>query len=147
MSKILGLATRKKLGAPMIELTEADVTFESGVADDCKGKPGPRQVTVLSLDDWHLAEKTLGKPLDWRSIRRTNLLIDQINFGPWLEGRVLRIGKVRLAIRQVIEPCYRKDRLIPGLKDALTPDWRAGVCCEVLAPGHISLHDAVELEP
>lgn len=146
MSKVLGISTRERLGAPMIELTEADVTLESGVANDCKGKPGPRQVTVLSLDDWHLAEETLGKPLDWKSIRRTNLLIDNINFGPWLEGRTLKIGQVRLGIRQVIEPCYRKDRLIQGLKDALTPDWRAGVCCEVLNPGHVKLGDIVELE-
>jgi MOSC domain-containing protein YiiM len=32
-----------------------------------------------------------------------------------------------------------------GLKRALTPDWRVGVCCRVLSGGLISVGDTVQL--
>jgi MOSC domain-containing protein YiiM len=32
-----------------------------------------------------------------------------------------------------------------GLKSALTPDWRAGVCCDVISGGKIQIGDAVRL--
>jgi MOSC domain-containing protein YiiM len=39
------------------------------------------------------------------------------------------------------------DELAPGLRAALTPDWRGGVTGRVIADGTIAVGDEVRIEP
>jgi MOSC domain-containing protein YiiM len=38
------------------------------------------------------------------------------------------------------------EAIVPGLKDALTPDWRGGVCARVLVGGTIGVGDEIRIE-
>ena len=53
---------------------------------------------------------------------------------------------LRIEITVETEPCERMDALLPGLKAALMPDWRGGVCGRVLTDGEIAIGDEVRIE-
>ena len=127
-----------------MELLEtAAISKKTGVADDFRGKPGNRQVTLLSARDWRAACGELGTDVPWTA-RRSNLLIEDMDL-PKEAGRIVCIGDVRLRTTIEIDPCSRMDEAAPGLKAALQPDWRGGVGCEVLQGGEISIGDEVLL--
>ena len=45
MGRLSGIARREKKRAPMETLDSAEISMETGVADDSRGKQGKRQVT------------------------------------------------------------------------------------------------------
>lgn len=143
MGTLMGIAWRERSRAVMQTRGSADITPESGVANDFRGKPGNRQVTVLSARAWRAACEEVGRKLDWTA-RRANLLVDDFDL-PTEKGGVLQIGTVRLRINRETDPCSRMDEQCPGLRKALQPDWRGGVCCSVLQGGTVSIGDPVSL--
>ena len=145
MGRLAGIARRDRKRAPMQTLEQADISTESGVADDFRGKPGPRQVTVISGAAWRAACAELDEDLPWTT-RRANLLVEDIEL-PRTIGAVLRVGPVRLRITGEVDPCSRMEEQRQGLKAALQPNWRGGVSCTVIAGGPVSLGDEVDLEP
>ncbi|MGH8194401.1 MAG: MOSC domain-containing protein [Woeseiaceae bacterium] len=145
MGKLVGIARREKKRAPMETLERAEISSATGVAKDSRGKPGKRQVTVVSAAAWRNACRDLGSEVPWTT-RRANLLVEEIEL-PNTIGGVLEIGSVRLLITGEVDPCPRMDEQCPGLTNALTPDWRGGVSCTVLAGGSVALGDTVTLQP
>ena len=143
MGKLAGIARRDGKRAPMETLETAEITASSGVTGDSRGKPGARQVTLLSSRDWQAACRDMGQEIPWTT-RRSNLLIDDFDL-PREAGRIVGIGEVRLRTTMEVDPCSRMDEQVPGLRSALRPDWRGGVACEVLQGGTVSIGDAVSL--
>ena len=143
MGRLIGIARRDKKRAPMETLDSAEISTESGVAGDSRGKPGKRQVTLLSSAAWDAACAELGQEIAWTT-RRSNLLIEGLDL-PNEAGHVIAIGDVRLKTTMEVDPCFRMDEQVEGLKKALQPDWRGGVGCEVLESGTVSTGDTVEL--
>lgn len=146
MAHLVAIARRSRSRAPMHLLTSAIVTPEAGVHGDSRGKPGRRQVTVLTQEGWQAACDDLGLTLAW-TMRRANLLISGLTLGAEHVGQRLKIGSVELQISYECDPCQRMDEQQPGLTAALTPDWRGGVCCRVLSGGELILNAEVELLP
>ncbi|MBQ1782939.1 MAG: MOSC domain-containing protein [Gammaproteobacteria bacterium] len=144
MAQLLAIARRNRTRAPMETIASVSVSLERGIDGDVRGKPGRRQVTVLSQQGWQTACNELGQSLPW-TIRRANLLIDDLNFGPEHSGQWLWIGEVALQISYECEPCPRMDEQVAGLTAALTPGWRGGLCCRVVRPGVIRVGDEVRL--
>lgn len=145
MITLRGIARRAQSKGPMEELPLCHVTTGQGVDGDFRGQPGSRQVTVLSLESWRDACAALGMELPWFT-RRANLLVEGVRFSRASVGDILRIGgELELEITRETDPCHRMDALQPGLKTALQPDWRGGVCCRVLKSGDIALGDVVEV--
>ncbi len=145
MAKLIGIARRDAKRAPMEELREATVTTESGVNNDSRGRPGNRQVTVLSYGAWQAALHELGEDIPWLT-RRANLFVDDLELKDSV-GNEIRIGSLRLLITRETDPCNRMDEQCAGLTKALTPDWRGGVCCRVLSDGDISVGDPISMAP
>ncbi|GAB6260475.1 MOSC domain-containing protein [Photobacterium sp. CCB-ST2H9] len=143
--KLIGIARRKASRAAMEELEQINVSQENGVKGDFRGKPGKRQVTVLSLDSWLDACKEVGERLPW-TIRRANLLVEGTRFSEANVGDVITIGTLRLQITRETDPCPRMDEQFQGMTQALMPEWRGGVCCRVLSAGDIKLGDDVLVE-
>ena len=145
MAKLLGIAIKSAKYAPMQELASAEVTPEKGIIGDHRGKPGKRQITVMSLADWNTACTEVGKELPWLT-RRANLLVDDL---PWQEmaGSRLLLGDVVLEITGETDPCQRMETACPGLFNALHPGWRGGVTCRVLRGGNLHPGMDVILEP
>jgi MOSC domain-containing protein YiiM len=144
MGKLAGIAKREEKRAPMQTLERAEISTETGVALDFRGKPGARQVTVISARAWRDACNELQQDIPWTT-RRANLLVDDFDL-PQTIGAVLAVGPVRLRITGEVDPCSRMDEQCPGLRAALQPDWRGGVSCTVLQGGTVTLGDAVTAE-
>lgn len=139
--KLLGIAYRQKPKAPMLTVDSIRVTKESGVVGDARGKPGKRQVTVMSLSQWREACDTLSIDLPWTA-RRANLLVDDYTFSAADVGRVITVGTLTLQVCRETDPCERMEKVQAGLYDALL-NWRGGVCCRVLSSGDLKLGDCV----
>lgn len=140
--QLLDIAFRPKAKAPMQTKSQSMVTRVAGVDEDAGGKPGKRQVTLLSQDQWQLVCKELHTTLPWTT-RRANLLIEGIAFDPSFVGKQIKIGELILVVTGETDPCPKMDAQYQGLTQALTPDWRAGVCCKVLADGRVKVGDQV----
>lgn len=143
MGRLAGIARRDAKRAPMETLEAADITVESGVASDSRGRPGQRQVTLLSADDWALACAEVGRQAPWTT-RRANLLIEGVDL-PREPNRLIAIGDALLETTVEIAPCSRMDEQVPGLTRALEPDRRGGVGCRVVEGGTIRVGDAVRV--
>jgi len=143
MPSLIGIARRSKPKAIMEPVKQAAVTMASGVQGDARGKPGKRQVTVLSADVWSEVCSSLGVELEW-SKRRANLLVAGIRFSAKDIGRKLVVGSILLEVRCECDPCHRMDQVHPGLRKALEPEWRGGVCCTVVQEGLVQIGDAVD---
>ena len=143
MARLTGIARREKKRAPMETLERADISAATGVANDFRGTPGRRQVTVISAAAWQDACRELGREIPWTT-RRANLLVEGIEL-PHTTGAILEIGPVRLMITGEVDPCSRMDEQAPGLTRALQPAWRGGVSCTVLEGGTVALGDDVTM--
>ena len=141
--KLLGIARRSKPREPMETVNEVLVTTEAGVEGDCHGSVPDRQVTVIGADAWRDACQALGMEVPWTK-RRANLMLGLIDLRD-TEGALILIGDVRLEITGENPPCRVMDIQQDGLRNALKPDWRAGVSCRVLTGGKIEVGDAVRL--
>lgn len=143
MPKLTGIAIRTKKRAPMEARSSILITLESGLEGDFRGKPGNRQVTVLSHSAWRATCEELDVELDWLT-RRANLLVDELLLVE-TAGKVIVIGEVELLVTQETDPCERMEEARKGLFDAMAKQWRGGVCCRVIKPGRVSVGDEVIL--
>ena len=131
-------------------LVHAVVTIDDGITGDFRGavKPGGRgrrQVTLMERRDWDAAMADLDRDIPWQE-RRVNLLVDGLDL-PQSPGARLRIGAdVLVSVTGECDPCSRMEIIAPGLKAALTPDWRGGVTAKVISGGEIAVGDEIRIE-
>lgn len=144
MPKLLAIAYKTVKRGPMNEVLCANVTQLSGVEKDVFGRPGKRQVTVLSKLQWQQACHSIKADLPWTT-RRANLLVDDLVFSSADVGKHLQIGELRLEITGETDPCKKMEIAHIGLEAALRPDWRGGVTCRVLNDAMIHLGDEITL--
>ena len=141
MPELKGIAVAPKIMEAMQAVDRAEVSVEAGIEGDARGRKRRRQVTVLFEDDWKDAVAETGGTLDWIE-RRANLLVTGMR-SPGEEGGVFAIGDVRLEVTMETEPCDLMESKRAGLKGALAPSWRGGVCCRVVSGGSIGIGDDV----
>jgi len=127
----------------MKEITSADVSIKTGIFGDIRGKKRNRQISVLFEDDWLDACNDVSKNLHWMK-RRANLFVRGIR-SPQQEGSIIKIGNVKLEVKQETAPCDLMKKVKTGLFEALGKNWRGGVCCKVIEPGQISIGDNVQI--
>ncbi len=144
MGHLVGIARRDEKRAPMQELQSADVSEASGVAHDSRGKPGNRQVTVMSADAWRDVCAELQHEIPWTT-RRANLLVEGVDLLQSI-GAIIDIGNVRLQVTMEAGPCSRMDEQFEGLTGALQAAWRGGVGCTVVQAGSLAVGDSVSLQ-
>lgn len=142
--KLIGIAFRPKAKAPMQTKTQSMISKVAGIDGDARGKPGKRQVTILSQQQWQQACDELSTALPW-TIRRANLLIEGFVFDANMVGKQIKIGQLILVVTGETDPCHKMDSQFQGLTKALTPDWRGGVCCTVIADGRVRVGDIVQI--
>ena len=149
--RLLGIARHARPRAPMETVDRATVTRPLGIQGDHRGavKPGGRgrrQVTIITRTAWETALAVLGgEELHW-SVRRANLLVDGIDLPREPGTRLHFSGGVVLEVTCECDPCSRMDEIAPGLRQALTPDWRGGINTRVLAEGDLAIGDEVRIE-
>ena len=150
MGTLAGIARHGRPKGPMEVLDQAQVTIDGGIDGDFRGavKPGGRgrrQITLMERRDWDAAMGDLDRDIPWQE-RRVNLLVDGLDL-PQSPGTQLRIGvDVLVSVTGECDPCSRMETIAPGLKAALTPDWRGGVTAKVLSGGEIAVGDEIGIE-
>lgn len=142
MGQLLAIAWTPVKRGTLIPIPEADVGIENGIQGDARGRKTGRQITVVFKEGWEAACGDLGVELPWTT-RRANLLIEGVPVPR--EGKRLVIGGTVLEITQETQPCQVMEAAHRGLRDALTPDWRGGVCCKVIRGGTIRVGDRVDV--
>lgn len=145
MARLLGIAVKQQRKGPVSLHDEAMINLHSGVTGDWRGKPGPRQVTLMSLSDWQATCRELGVELPWE-MRRANLLVDHLPLYLSTGSRIV-LGEAILEITGETDPCERMEEAQSGLFQALVPQWRGGVTCRVIANGVIRVGMEVSLLP
>lgn len=129
----------------MRETMMADISVAKGVAGDARGHFPNRQITLLFEEAWIAACADLGRPLPWTT-RRANILIGGMS--AVVEAGVrLSLADVVLEVAEETSPCNLMEKAAPGLRSALKPGWRGGVCCRVISAGTIAAGDAVRIVP
>jgi MOSC domain-containing protein YiiM len=128
---------------PMDPVVEAQLEEGRGIAGNAN-RGGKRQVTVIEQEVWQQHMERLQGDLD-PSRRRANLMISGCALRE-SRGRVLRIGDCRIMIRGETKPCEQMEAALPGLRDAMFPDWGGGAFGEVIAGGAIRVGDEAVLE-
>lgn len=142
MGTLKGIAYKLETRAPMLSCESAFIGLETGVAEDYRGKPGKRQVTILAEEALMEACEALQKNIPWTT-RRANLLVSGVQLEN-SSGKQLKIGNVIIEITGETDPCYRMDEQVQGLKEALEINWRGGVTGKVVAEGHVKIGDTVQ---
>lgn len=136
--RVLGIARRNVKRGPMLLLDHAVISTAAGVDGDTRGKPGSRQVTVLSAGAWVEACNLANTDQPWLA-RRANLLVDGLDLR-FSAGAVLQLGdEIELLVTGELEPCERMDEASAGLRSALADDWRGGVSCRVQRGGRLAV--------
>jgi MOSC domain-containing protein YiiM len=145
MGQIVGIARHSERRGPIEQLTSVRVSPEFGVEGDRNGGKQRRQVSLLEAEDWAQAMREVGGSLPWWEWR-ANLLVEGFDL-PQREGVRLRIGEVVvLEVKVEIDPCDRMEELHPGLRQALTVDWRGGAGAQVISGGTVSVGDEIRIE-
>lgn len=138
----------------METLERVAVTRDEGVHGDFRGavrpgKSGRRQITLIEAESWAAALAELGLHADelipWQE-RRANLLVEGLRL-PRAPGGLIRVGSgLLIEVTRECDPCERMEALAPGLRAALAPDWRGGVCGRVIEDGTIAVGDDIRIE-
>jgi MOSC domain-containing protein YiiM len=150
MGRLSGIARHDRPIGPMEVLESVKLVEGLGVEGDFRGtrkagSAGQNGVVLIEAADWAAATEECGANVPWFE-RRANLLVEHLDL-PQQPGARLRIGDdVLVEITQECAPCERMDALHPGLRAALTPDWRAGARARVLRGGKVTVGDEIRAE-
>lgn len=144
MGRIEAIYLKRVRRGPMDAVAQAELAADRGIVGNAN-QGGRRQVTVLAQEAWDAVMAELSGSLP-PSARRANLVVSGLEL-EGTRGQWLRVGGARLAILGETRPCERMDEALPGLKAALSGNWRGGVFAAVLEGGVVRVGDPAELEP
>jgi MOSC domain-containing protein YiiM len=138
--KLVGIWLKPAHGVAMRAVEQAEAEAGAGLVGSAD-RGGDRQVTLLDHAAWKRATAELGEEVD-PAQRRANLLVEGLALEA-TPGRQLRVGPCLCEITEETEPCHLMDAVREGLRVALQPEARGGVCVRVITGGTLRLGDPV----
>ena len=141
--RLVGIFTKRARRGVMDPHDAGDLVEGRGLAGNLE-QGTRRQVTLLEAEVWETLMARLGGAAPPEA-RRANLLLRGVRLAR-SRGRVLRIGPARIRIGGETTPCERREEAVPGLQEALRPDWGGGAFGVVETGGPIALGDPVHWE-
>lgn len=140
--ELLRIWIKRARRGPMDAVESATLIAGRGIEGNAD-QGGWRQVTVIDEAAWHHMMADLDAELD-PAARRANLLVRGIDLRA-SRGRTLQVGLCRIEIRGETRPCERMEEALPGLRDAMRPDWNGGIFGRIAEGGPIRIGDVVTL--
>lgn len=131
---------KRASGLPMDRAESAELIESRGIRGNAN-QGGHRQVTLIERELWDAMMKELGSELP-DSTRRANLVISGCSLRD-TRGRSLQVGECVIEIRGETRPCRLMEELLPGLQEAMRPEWRGGAYGVIVRGGSISSGDPV----
>lgn len=144
VGRIKAIALRSPATGPMRLVESATATVDEGITGDVKVSPS-RGITFLATGQWATVCRQLGVEIPWHT-RRANVLVDATSLAQ-LIGCTIQFGEVLVAIKAETRPCELMDTFQSGLRDALSPECRAGVYGRVIRGGRFAVGDAITIAP
>lgn len=138
------IGLRPARDVPMIVVDSAMLVARHGIADDRyhTERDGPRQVTLIAIEDIEAIAVFLGGPALTPELLRCNLVTRGINLHA-LKGQTFRIGAAVLEGTGDCAPCSRMEaNLGSGGYNAVRG--RGGLTARIVEGGLISVGDAIE---
>lgn len=127
-----------------MDARESATLIEGKGLEGSVGRSSRRQVTIIEREVWDALMRATGS-IAPPSTRRANLMVSGVALAG-TRTRVLRVGSTRLEIAGETKPCERMEEAVPGLREAMYPNWGGGAFAKVLSGGVIRVGDVVEWE-
>ena len=134
----------------METVNAVSVSVSAGVHGDYRGglastrASRKRQVSLIENACWDAATADSQCPLEWWNSRR-NLLVEGLRLPREAGARVAIGATLVVEITDQCDPCERMESLHPGLRAALTPNWRGGFLGRVIEDGEIAVGDEIRI--
>ena len=142
--KVVSIALRSGKQGPMEVVSEVEATVDGGIEPNREVK-ADRGITFIAQEQWGDVVQELNAPdLPWHT-RRANVLTSGLVMGD-LIGKTIQLGDVVVEIKKETRGCGVMDRLYEGLRDALAPDFRAGVHGRVVQGGRFVVGDTITVQ-
>jgi MOSC domain-containing protein YiiM len=139
---VVALHVAKGTRLPMRSVDRVEVETGRGIVGDRYHGTRHRQVSIQSLTALAEAEDVFGAPIP-PGLTRRNLTVSS-GVVPREPGALVRLGPVLLEVVRVAAHCKLLDDTIGrGAQEALRR--RGGSICRVLAGGHLSVGDPLDL--
>ena len=127
-----------------MDARESATLIEGKGLEGSVGRSSRRQVTIIEREVWDALMRATGSSAP-PSTRRANLMVSGVALAG-TRTRVLRVGSTRLEIAGETKPCERMEEAVPGLREAMYPNWGGGAFAKVFSGGVIRVGDVVEWE-
>ena len=139
--EVIAIWLKPRRGAPLQPVDQAELVAGRGLVGNAE-QGGRRQITVLDERAWNDAVLETGASIDPVQ-RRANVLLRGIDLAG-SRGQTLRIGRCAIRVWTEVTPCSKLDAVHERLRAALRPNWRGGICGEIVAGGTIRIGDHAE---
>jgi MOSC domain-containing protein YiiM len=106
-----------------------------------QGEPGRRQVSLIAREEIARHAEALGLAEIAPGAVRSNIETTGLDLVSFL-GRELQAGEAVLLFYEARKPCWKMDRIAPGLQ-AMMSQARQGVLAQVIRAGWIRAGDAI----
>jgi MOSC domain-containing protein YiiM len=140
--EIVDLWIKRAHGGVMDWVDHAEAIAGRGLAGNTD-RSRRRQITIIDEAAWAEAAAETGADVD-PSKRRANVMLRGIPLAN-TRGKLLRLGSCLVRILGETRPCEQMEKAQPGLRNALSPNWRAGVFGEIVEGGSLRVGDSAEL--
>ena len=138
--KLEAIWVKRMKRGPMDPVSLARLVAGRGIEGNAN-QGGRRQVTIIERELWERATGEIGVDAP-PTTRRANLMVSGLSLAG-RRGKTLEIGDCRIRIFGETKPCWQMEEAVPGLQEALRPEWRGGAFGEVLVGGEIRVGDAI----
>lgn len=142
VGKLEAIWLKRVKRGPMDAVSTAELIENRGLAGNAN-QGGRRQVTIIESEVWRDLMTSFGAALPPQT-RRANLMISGVRL-QHSRGYIMEIGECRLEMLGEVKPCERMEEALPGLRQAMYPEWRGGAFGRVLRGGTIKIGDPVTL--
>lgn len=140
MGELRAIWIKRMKRGPMDAAQEAKLIENKGIENNANQR-GKRQVTIIEEEKWLSLMTQFNETLSPET-RRANLMVKGIDLEE-SRGKILKIGECLIQIYGETNPCERMDEALPGLKDAMYPQWQGGAYGIILTNGEIQIGDSV----